>query len=163
MRYHNITKFDLLNGNGIRVVLWVSHCEHNCKGCHNPQTHSLYGGIYFDSHAKKELFEILCDKNIKGITFSGGDPLSTINREEILLLSKEIKEKFQNKDIWIYTGYLWENVNILENIGYVDVLVDGKYIESLSFPSPKWCGSHNQKIIDVNKSLKENKIIEYKC
>ncbi|MEG2289608.1 MAG: anaerobic ribonucleoside-triphosphate reductase activating protein [Clostridium sp.] len=163
MKYHNITKCDLLNGEGVRVVLWVSHCEHNCKGCHNPQTHSSNGGIDFNSDAKEELFESLRDENIIGATFSGGDPLSTINREEVLLLSKEIKENFPDKNIWIYTGYLWDDIKSLRNIKYVDILVDGKYVDTLSFPSPRWCGSSNQRVIDVHKSLKENKIVKYSC
>lgn len=160
MRYHDITKCDLLNGDGVRVVLWVSHCEHNCKGCHNPQTHNIHSGIPFDVCAKKELFDNINDEDIKGVTFSGGDPLSTANRKEVLLLAREIKEKFSNKDIWLYTGYSWKDIKNLDNIEYIDILVDGKYIESLSFPSPKWRGSSNQRVILVQESLKQNKVIE---
>lgn len=160
MRYHNITKCDMLNGEGVRVVLWLSHCEHNCKGCQNPQTRDENGGIPFDKEAKLELFEALNNDYIKGVTFSGGDPLSTLNREKVLELAKEIKLLFPCKNIWLYTGYKWEEISDIKGLENIDVLVDGEYIESLNFPSPKWCGSSNQRIISVKESLKQNKIIE---
>lgn len=144
MRYHNITKSDMLNGEGLRVVLWLSHCEHFCEGCHNPQTWSQDSGILFDQEAKEELFEELSKDYIKGITFSGGDPLSTLNRYEVMELIKEIKLKFPTKDIWVYTGYLKSEVDILDGFENIDVLVDGKFIKELSIPSPQWCGSSNQ-------------------
>ncbi|WP_346938236.1 anaerobic ribonucleoside-triphosphate reductase activating protein [uncultured Clostridium sp.] len=161
MNYHNITKYDMLNGMGLRVVLWVSHCEHNCKNCHNPQTHGYNSGIEFDSMAKEELFAELSKEEIKGITLSGGDPLSTLNREYITLLLKEIKSKFKTKDVWCYTGYTWDDIKNIEVIKYVDILIDGKFQEELSLPSPKWCGSSNQRIIDVQESLKQDKTILY--
>ena len=144
MNYHNITKTDMLNGDGLRVVLWVSGCDHACKGCHNPQTWSVHSGIPFDEDAKKELFEELSKDYVSGITFSGGDPFHTSNRNEVLELIKEIKVKFPNKTIWVYTGYLKSNVDMLDGFENIDVLVDGKYVEELSVPSPQWCGSSNQ-------------------
>lgn len=161
MRYHNITKCDLKNGMGIRVVLWVSHCEHYCEGCQNPQTWSEYSGIPFDSSAIEEIFEELSKDYVSGLTLSGGDPLSSLNRCEIHNFLKEVKCKYPLKNIWVYTGYLWDDVRSLELTKYIDVLVDGKFISELSNPSPKWCGSSNQRIIDVQKSLKANKIILY--
>jgi anaerobic ribonucleoside-triphosphate reductase activating protein len=149
------------NGLGLRTVLWVSHCEHKCSNCQNTQTWDKNGGIPFDEKAKEELFDDLSDENIQGITFSGGDPLSTLNRNEILSLAKEIKEIFPNKDIWCYTGYKWNDVKNLKGIEYLDVLVDGKFEEGLSVPSPKWCGSQNQKILNVQESLKQGKVILY--
>lgn len=159
MRYHNITKLDMLNGSGLRVVLWVSHCEHQCVNCQNPQTWDSTGGIPFDLAAKEEIFAELKKEEIQGITFSGGDPLSIINREKILELAKEIKLKFSNKNIWLYTGYEWEEVSNINGIKNIDVLVDGKFFECLSVPSPKWRGSSNQRVIDVQESLKQNKVI----
>lgn len=144
MRYHNITKQDMLNGEGLRVTLWVSHCEHNCPECQNPQTHDENSGIPFDKEAKEELFEELSKDYTTGITFSGGDPLSRLNRYEVLGLIAEIKEKFPTKDIWVYTGYLKSDVENLTGFENIDVLVDGKFIKSLSVPSPKWVGSSNQ-------------------
>lgn len=151
MRYHDISKCDMQNGNGLRVVLWCSHCEHRCKNCHNPQTWSADSGIEFDENAKLEIFEELEKDYISGLTLSGGDPLSTLNRSDTLVLLKEVKEKFPNKNVWCYTGYLWEEVCCLEHMKYIDVLVDGEYEEELSVPSPKWCGSSNQRIIEIRK------------
>lgn len=162
LRYHDITKCDLKNGMGIRVVLWVSHCEHYCKGCHNPQTWSKDGGIPFDEDAKREIFEELEKDYVTGLTLSGGDPLSLINRDELLPLIAEIKEKYPDKDIWAYTGYTWEEVKDTEIVKLIDVLVDGKFVQELSTPSPKWCGSTNQRLIDVQKSLEKNVIYFYK-
>ncbi len=161
MRYHNITKCDLKNGMGIRVVLWVSFCEHYCKGCHNPQTWSKDSGIPFDLEAKEEIFNELKKDYVTGLTLSGGDPLAIGNREDILELLKEVAQLFPNKNIWVYSGYTWEEVRDLEIIKYTDILVDGKFVQELSSPSPKWCGSTNQRIIDVKESVKENKVILY--
>lgn len=159
MKYHNVTKCDMKNGEGLRVVLWVSHCEHKCRGCHNPQTWDKESGIDFDNWAKEEIFNELDKDYIQGLTLSGGDPLSTLNREEIKRLIKEIKHKYKNKDIWCYTGYLWEDVETLDVLKYIDVLIDGKYVSELNTPSSKWRGSSNQRIINVQESLKQNKII----
>lgn len=159
MRYHNITKVDMLNGIGLRVVYWCSHCEHACPFCHNPETWSVNSGIPFDENAKQEIFEELSKEEIKGLTCSGGDPLSTINRNEIAELLKEVKAKFPNKDIWLYTGYTWNEIKDTEAIKYIDVLVDGKFIKELSIPSPKWCGSNNQRIINVQQSLQKGDVV----
>ena len=104
MRYHNITKDDMLNGDGLRVVLWVAGCGHHCKGCQNPITWDPNGGIPFDDAAKAEIFEQLDKDYISGITFSGGDPLYEANRADVTALAKEIKERYPKKDIWVYTG-----------------------------------------------------------
>lgn len=149
------------NGMGLRTVLWLSHCEHKCEGCHNPQTWSENSGIEFDLKAKEELLDKLKKDYISGLTLSGGDPLSCINRIEIVELLKEIKTTFPNKNIWCYTGYKWSEVKNIEAIKYIDVLVDGKFQENLSVPSPKWCGSSNQQILNVTESLKQNKEILY--
>ena len=93
MRYHNITKDDMLNGDGLRVVLWVAGCDHCCKECHNPVTWDPNGGLFFDEKAKAEIFEELEKDYISGITFSGGDPLHSANAYEVMMLAKEIKEK----------------------------------------------------------------------
>ncbi|WP_250278862.1 anaerobic ribonucleoside-triphosphate reductase activating protein [[Clostridium] colinum] len=161
MRYHNITHDDMLNGMGLRVVLWVSGCEHKCHNCHNKITWDINSGLIFDEEAKKEIFTELEKDYIKGITFSGGDPLHKKNREEIFNLIKEIKNKFPKKDIWLYTGYIWEEINNLDVIKYIDILVDGRFIEELANTNLEWRGSSNQRVIDVQKSLLENKIINY--
>lgn len=147
MNYHNITKDDMLNGDGLRVVLWVAGCEHHCKGCHNPITWDENGGLLFDKAAKQEIFEELKKDYVSGITFNGGDPLHIKNRTDITVLAKEIKEIFPSKTIWLYTGYTYEAVKDLEIISYLDVLVDGKFVKELADVNYHWAGSTNQKII----------------
>ena len=147
MKYHNITKDDMLNGDGLRAVLWVSGCEHRCKGCHNPVTWDINGGLEFDAEAEDELFEILSRDYIAGLTLSGGDPLHPKNRSEIARLMKKTKELFPHKTIWLYTGYLWEEIKDLDFIFLADIVVDGKYMEELRDTRLHWRGSSNQRII----------------
>ena len=153
MRYHNITKDDMLNGDGLRVVLWVAGCNHNCKGCHNPVTWDIRGGIPFDQAAKEELFGELKKPYVSGVTLSGGDPLHPDNRRDIGELIDEISEKFPSKTIWLYTGYDWEAIRDLPLIRKVDVVVDGEFVETLKDANLHWKGSSNQRVIDVQPSL----------
>lgn len=177
MNYHNITHDDMLNGSGLRVVLWCSGCERHCKNCQNPQTWDYESGISFDEKAKKELFDELKKDYISGITFSGGDPLASNNLSNIYNLMKEIKSEFPQKTIWLYTGYTWEQImypvvtndfNIEKRatdqmreqiVGYCDVVVDGEYVDELRDITLHWCGSSNQRVIDVQKSLNNKEII----
>ncbi len=161
MRYHDITKDDMKNGDGLRVVLWLSGCEHACQGCHNPVTWDPDDGLIFDEKAKAEVYELLSRDYISGITLSGGDPLFPGNRAEVLDLLKEIREKFPLKTVWCYTGYTYEEIEDLEHLDYIDVLVDGKYIEILKDNQYHWAGSINQRIIDVKRSKKEGRIVFY--
>ncbi len=161
MNYHNITKDDMLNGDGLRVVLWVSGCTHCCDGCQNPQTWDVASGIEFDNNAKEELFDALNKPHVSGITFSGGDPLHPFNREVVLDLAREIKEKFPNKTVWLYTGFLWEEVLDKIDLSNIDVLVDGEFVKELNDNTLKWVGSSNQRIINVKKSLAENTIVNH--
>ena len=159
MRYHNITKDDMLNGDGLRTVLWVAGCSHGCKNCHNPITWDICGGIPFDEAAKKELFAALEPDYISGITFSGGDPLHMQNRGEVGELIKEIHETYPNKTIWVYTGYTWEEVKDLPYLKYADVLVDGEFVEELKDEKLHWKGSANQRVIDIKKTLEIGEIV----
>ena len=147
MNYHNITHDDMLNGDGLRVVLWVAGCTHHCKNCQNPETWDINGGIPFDNEAKEEIFNDLKKDYISGITFSGGDPLHPKHRKQVLELAKEIKEKFPTKTVWCYTGFLYEEVKDIENLKYIDVLVDGEFKEELKDVNLPWVGSSNQRII----------------
>lgn len=156
MRYHNITKDDMLNGEGLRVVLWLSGCDHGCKNCHNPITWDPNSGIPFDEKAEAELFEVLGRDYISGITFSGGDPLFMSNRDDVALLAKKIKSAFPQKNIWLYTGYLWEDIAHLSLLPYIDVLVDGRFVEEEKNNTVHWRGSANQRILDVQASLERN-------
>lgn len=153
MRYHNITKDDMLNGDGLRVVLWVAGCSHCCKDCHNPVTWDPNGGLYFDESAKAELFEELKKDYVSGITFSGGDPLHIANVNDATELSKEIRETFPEKTIWLYTGSTWEEVRRMEIVRYLDVLVDGEFVFAKKDPLLCWKGSSNQRVIDVQRTL----------
>lgn len=155
MRYHNITKDDMLNGDGLRVVLWVAGCSHCCKECQNPITWDPNGGLPFDEAAKQEIFEQLDKPYISGITFSGGDPLHSANRFEVRNLMAEIKAKYPNKTIWMYTGDSWENIMHYAIMQYVDVLVDGEFEVAKKDIKLLWKGSLNQRVIDVQKSLKQ--------
>lgn len=159
MNYHNITKDDMLNGDGLRVVLWVAGCTHKCKNCHNPITWDVEGGIPFTDEAKEEVFAELEKDYISGITFSGGDPLHPQNRETITALAKEIKEKFPSKTIWLYTGFCFEMISDLEILNEIDVLVDGPFIEEQKDMTLHWCGSANQRIIDIPKTLARQTIV----
>ena len=161
MNYHNITKDDMLNGDGLRVVLWVAGCTHHCKNCQNPITWDVAGGLPFDKEAEDELFEALNKPYISGITFSGGDPLHFLNRDEVFRLVKKCREMFPEKTIWIYTGYSWEDVKDCKGLELADVLVDGEFEEKLKDNNLHWVGSSNQKIIDIKRSLKTGEIVLY--
>lgn len=153
MRYHNITKEDMLNGDGLRVVLWFAGCSHHCKNCQNPVTWDPEGGLEFDEAAKQEIFEELKKDYISGITFSGGDPLYPGTRDGLTGLVREIREKYPQKTIWVYTGFLWEEICHLDLISDLDVVVDGRFVEELKDNNLPWKGSSNQRVIDVKTTL----------
>ena len=155
MRYHNITKDDMLNGDGLRVVLWVAGCSHCCKECHNPITWDPDGGLLFDDVAKQEIFEQLEQDYISGITFSGGDPLHSANRLDVRNFMAEIREKYPNKSIWLCTGYEWKDIWHYPMMRYVDVVVDGEFKVDLKDANLLWKGSSNQKVINVQETLKK--------
>lgn len=158
MNYHDIEQDSMLNGDGLRTVLWVAGCSHHCPFCQNPETHDPCSGIEFDHAAYKELIEDLSKSWISGITFSGGDPLYGGNRETVTALAKDIKEQFPDKSIWCYTGYTYEDIENLEIMQYIDVLVDGRYVEALKDLKLWWRGSSNQRVIDVKKTKEIGKI-----
>lgn len=161
MRYHNISKDDMLNGEGLRVVLWVSGCEHHCPHCQNSLTWDPNDGLIFASEAESEIFEYLEKDYCSGITYSGGDPLFSTNLKEMTRLAKIISTKFPSKTQWLYTGYLWENVQGLKIMDYLDVIVDGRFVKDFADVNYHWAGSTNQRVIDVQKSLKNKLVILY--
>lgn len=178
INYHNITHDDMNNGDGLRVVLWLSGCSHHCYNCQNPQTWNPGSGIPFDESAKQEIFNELSNDYISGITFSGGDPLHENNLDGVLKLVQEIRISFPKKSIWLYTGYelseiikqeQYEKVSGIPSvwskrwkiISNIDVLVDGEYIDEQKDLTLKWRGSKNQNCIDVKKSLAQNKMVLY--
>jgi len=164
MRYHNITNCDMVNGTGLRTVLWVAGCEHHCKGCQNPCTWDPNGGIPFDDTAEAELFSYLGNKYIDGITFSGGDPLHPNNRDEIGRLVNKVADSFSDKDIWLYTGYSWDEIVKLNLpwLNKVNVVVEGKFVLDLRDIDLQWRGSSNQAVVDVKMSLSEGTLVPWK-
>lgn len=179
MRYHNITTADMLNGDGLRVVLWVSGCSHHCYKCQNPITWDENDGLVFDVDAKEEIFDELKKDYISGVTFSGGDPLHESNLDGVLGLIKEMKELFPQKDIWLYSGYTYEQImhpvvtddlnptrdviisKRIEILKSCNVFVDGKFMNALKDVNAKYRGSINQRVIDVKKTLDKNMIVLY--
>ena len=163
MRYHNITYDDMRNGDGLRVVLWVSGCEHHCKGCHNQVTWNPESGLKFGFEDAQEIFDELRKDHIAGVTFSGGDPLHPDNREMIADLIDFIKQAYPTKTIWVYTGYTWEEIlrssELVSMVRSVDVLVDGRFDHSLTGGKHPWVGSSNQRVIDVQRTLSEGKVV----
>ena len=181
MNYHNITHDDQNNGDGLRVVLWVAGCSHGCSECQNPQTWDPKSGILFDKSALNEIFEELEKPYISGITLSGGDPLYVQNLDVILGLIYGIKKKFPTKTIWLYTGFTFDKLmddygsfrqtpfeyrgdewlKRGEIIRRCDVLVDGPYVKEQRDITLKWRGSSNQRVIDVQETLKQGRIVLY--
>lgn len=169
MNYIKITKNDIANGEGIRVVLWVAGCTLHCKGCQNPQTWDFNAGKFFDETAKQELFEALSKPYIQGIAISGGHPLEEQNRPDIFNLILDIKTKMPHKDIWLYTGYELTLEDFTSGtdaktsiLSMCDVVVDGPYIEDQRDITLPFKGSKNQRLIDVQETLKQGQIIQYK-
>ena len=159
MRYHNITKDDMLNGDGLRVVLWVAGCSHGCRECQNPITWDPNGGLPFTDSERAEIFAELDKDYISGITFSGGDPLHPSNIAEVTALAREIREKYPDKTIWLYTGYRWEEIKWLPFLDQIDVLIDGRFVQAQADPQLHWRGSANQRVIDVPRTLAANNIV----
>ena len=173
MNYHNITYPDQNNGDGLRVVLWLSACNHHCFNCQNPQTWDVNSGIPFDESAKEELFRELGKDYISGLTLSGGDPLHEANLDGVLNLVNEIRLLFPNKTIWIYSGYRWSEIfndeiyltkectgwKRRKIVNQCTVMVDGRYIDSQRDITLKWRGSSNQRVIDIQQSLQKGEIV----
>ena len=186
MNYLQITHEDVCNGDGLRVVLWLSGCSHHCYNCQNPQTWNPDKGIPFDESAKQEIFTELSKDYISGITFSGGDPLYENNLDEVLKLVKQIRNSFPEKTIWLYTGFRWEELIMYDSynsfiplesnlrkdiyelyikrhqiIELCNIVVDGEYIDEQKDLTLKFRGSKNQRVIDVKQSLTQNKMVLY--
>lgn len=174
------------NGDGLRVVLWLSGCSHHCFNCQNPQTWDPDSGILFDESAKQEIFNELSKDYISGITLSGGDPLHENNLSDVLSLVKEIRHSFPQKTIWLYTGFRirvvnmsnypsWDNYFETEDVDMkgvyhsirseilnsTDVIVDGEYIDEQRDVTLRWRGSTNQRVIDTKKSLEQGNVVLY--
>lgn len=161
MHYHKIRKMDISNGPGVRVSIFVQGCTFHCKNCFNPETHDFLGGKEFDEHTIETVIELCNSDNIRGLSILGGEPLHPKNIEGVTKLAKIFKETYPNKDIWVWTGFLYENLKGKEIFQYIDVLVDGQFDESLKDPRLKWRGSSNQRVIDIRRSIATDKIEFY--
>ena len=160
MRYNTIRKMDISDGPGVRVSIFMQGCTFNCKNCFNKETHDFNGGKEFTDETIDKVLNLCNEEYIAGLSILGGEPLHPKNIEGSTKLAKAFKEKYPNKTIWIWTGYLFDkDLKDKEILNYIDVLVDGRYIDELHHFSLKWCGSANQRVIDVKKSLKSNKIV----
>lgn len=160
MRYNKIRKMDISDGPGVRVSIFMQGCTFHCKNCFNPETHDFNGGKEFNEDTIKRVLELCENENIKGLSILGGEPMHPQNIEGTTKLAKAFKERFPSKTIWIWTGFLFDkDLKDKEVLNFIDVLVDGQYVEELRNPKLKWSGSSNQRVIDVQKSLAENKII----
>ena len=163
MNYIKVTKNDIANGIGVGCVLWVSGCDIHCKNCHNQSTWDFNSGQLFTEDTMQEILLTLTKPYISRLTLSGGHPLDPHNAPKVLEIVKRVKMVFPNKDIWIYSGYVWEDIikneTLREIMKYTDVLVDGAYIDELRDISLAFRGSSNQRIIDVKKTLDSNEVI----
>ncbi len=172
MNYATVKFNDIANGLGIRTSLFVSGCTHRCKNCFNSEAWDFSYGKPFDKDIEEKIITSLNSDFCDGLSLLGGEPFEPQNQEGLLPFLKRVKNKFPNKTVWCYTGYLFDSEllgesrakteNTLEMLKLIDVLVDGKFIEEQKNISLRFKGSENQRIIDVQKSLKENKTILFK-
>ena len=159
MHYGNIKDLDIANGPGCRVSLFVSGCRNHCKGCFQPETWDFNYGKEFTSETLSKLMRLLDNPHIKGLSILGGDPLEPENRNTVWYICKTIREFFGNtRTIWMWTGYYWEDVKDLPVIRYVDVLIDGPFIESQKNLCLAYRGSKKQRVIDIKKSLESGEV-----
>lgn len=160
MRYNKIRKMDISNGPGIRVSIFMQGCTFNCKNCFNKETHDFNGGKEFTDEVIEKVIKLAESDEIKGLSILGGEPLHPKNIEGATKLAKKFKSVYKDKTIWLWTGFLFDkNLKDFEILNYIDVLVDGVYKDELHDFRLKYRGSSNQRVIDVKKSLKEDKII----
>ncbi len=163
MKYNKIRKMDISNGPGVRVSIFMQGCVFNCKNCFNPETHDFNGGKDFTEETIEKILNLCNNEYIVGLSILGGEPLHPKNIEGSTKLAKKFKETFPTKNIWVWSGYLFEEyLKDKEIINYIDVLVDGQYNDDLHSPILKWKGSSNQRVIDIKKTLKKDKIVLYK-
>jgi len=157
MRYNKIRKMDISNGPGVRVSIFMQGCDFNCKNCFNPETHDFCGGKEFTDETVDKVLNLCGNENIEGLSILGGEPLHPRNIEATTRLAKAFKAKFPKKDLWIWSGFLFDkDLHDKEIVNYADVIVDGRFSEELKNPMLKWKGSSNQRVIDVQKSIRDN-------
>lgn len=159
MQYNKIRKMDISNGPGVRVTIFFQGCMFHCKNCFNPETWPFSGGKEFTDETIEHILELCAPDHIEGLSMLGGEPMHPKNIEGSTKLAKAFKERYPNKSLWSWSGFTFEDyVSKQDIINYLDVLVDGQYVDELHDPTLRWRGSSNQRVIDVKKSLKSGKV-----
>lgn len=169
MNYGRIIERDIANGKGVRVSIFVSGCRNHCEKCFQPETWDFNYGKHFTDETIDYIIELLSKPYISGLTILGGEPMEPENQSELLRLVRKVKSTYPNKNIWCYTGYTLEQLldrryncsceDTNEFISYIDVLVDGRFVNELRDITLKFCGSSNQRVINLNKTREENRIV----
>lgn len=160
MRYNKVRKMDVSNGPGVRVSVFMQGCIFNCKNCFNPETHDFNGGKEFTDEIIDKIIELCKKDEIVGLSILGGEPLHPNNIEGSTKLARAFKDACPNKNLWIWSGFTWETLKDKEIMKYADVLVDGQYMDDLHDFRLKWRGSSNQRVINVQESLKKGEIVK---
>ena len=168
MRVAKIEKNSVANGPGVRLVIWCQGCSVHCKGCQNPETWDPFGGREFTGEDLEEIIEYLNHSYVSGVTFSGGHPLERYNIDYVICTIQEIRKRCPSKTVWLYTGWTLDYMDIsdlsskiAQCVGMCDVVVDGPYIEEQRNISLPYCGSSNQRVIDIKKTLENERIMLY--
>lgn len=162
MKYNKIRKMDISNGPGVRVSVFMQGCVFNCKNCFNPETHDFNAGKDFTDETIDKILELCSNDYIVGLSILGGEPLHPKNIEGTTNLAKKFKKKYPTKNLWLWSGYRFEEyIKDKEIKNYIDILIDGQYNDELHSPILKWKGSSNQRVIDMKKTLKKDKIVLY--
>lgn len=162
MRYNKIRKMDIADGPGVRVSVFLQGCTFHCKDCFNPDTWDFKGGEEFTDDVIEEILDLSGKSHISGLSILGGEPMHPKNIDGTIKLAKAFKERYPDKTVWSWTGFLMEDICNKDVFNYLDVLVDGQFQAELRDPRLKWCGSSNQRVIDIKKTLKKGEIVLYK-
>lgn len=159
MRYNKIRKMDISNGPGIRVSIFMQGCSFHCKDCFNNETWDFKAGKEFNDEIINKVLDLASLSHIVGLSILGGEPMHPNNREGTIKLAKAFKKRYPNKDIWVWSGYLFDELKDIEGLSYIDTLVDGRFVLEKANPTLKFRGSSNQRVIDVKKSLKAGNVV----
>lgn len=160
MRYNKIRKMDISNGPGVRISIFLQGCEFHCPKCFNPETHDFEGGKEFTDETVNRILELADFDHINGLSILGGEPMHPKNRAGTIALAKTFKKRYPDKNVWVWTGFLFDkDLKNEKDIHYIDVIVDGLYVDALHDFRLKWKGSSNQRVIDVKESLKKGEIV----
>ena len=159
MRYNKIRKMDISNGPGIRVSIFMQGCSFHCKDCFNSETWDFKAGKEFNDEVINKVLDLASLPHIVGLSILGGEPMHPNNREGTIKLAKAFKKRYPNKDIWVWSGYLFDELKDIEGLSYIDTLVDGRFVLENANPTLKFRGSSSQRVIDVKKSLEAGNVV----